>query len=507
VVQVVCSERPVIRSIAKQGIAGLFSPFGSPQNGCVMHSTALYRRDPQNVIGAIWIWTISLLFCTGSSALSQTLRFQSIQKNGQGAINLRLEVIPGKTYFLERSSTLTSWTQVSAKTAIGSSLEFDEPVASSAGAQFYRVAETSSASLERIPASDQFASARQLSGNFAVGGGSNVGASSEPGEPDHSWFDPGKTSVWWKWVAPASGRVSVSLIGTHFETFLAVYTGSSLADLQVAAKSRQISKLLGFDAKAGVTYHIAVAGHFDATGEIKLALQLTPTPAVATVPAIAAASIFLDETSNPNIPLRVIDVGADGLSWEDRDNGTADPVEFGGVINFTSANPGAAALTLASRRPTETNTIAYAFAFDSNSTGSYAYTIDGVPSGNGRFANFRDTRAGLAPPSLSRTVIQAIRTRTSIGTSGQRHLYTFGWAGDFHDSDGQEHASGSYTYSSSGANGVLKLSYTGPAEIAGDDHEVRLKFATSTHGTYTGSYRRNDGTVIEIDGDFVLEFR
>jgi len=52
----------------------------------------------------------------------------------------------------------------------------------------------------------------------------------------------------------------------------------------------------------------------------------------------------------------------------------------------------------------------------------------------------------------------------------------------------------------------VRVSYAEPAVLAGDSHEMRLKFVTSTHGTYSGEYRRNDGTVIEIEGEFVLEF-
>ena len=40
--------------------------------------------------------------------------------------------------------------------------------------------------------------------------GSNVGATKEPGEPDHAG-DPGGASVWYTWTAPADGVADVRL--------------------------------------------------------------------------------------------------------------------------------------------------------------------------------------------------------------------------------------------------------------------------------------------------------
>jgi hypothetical protein len=40
-------------------------------------------------------------------------------------------------------------------------------------------------------------------------------------EPDHDG-NPGGKSVWWTWVAPANGLVTVSTQGSTFDTVLAV---------------------------------------------------------------------------------------------------------------------------------------------------------------------------------------------------------------------------------------------------------------------------------------------
>jgi hypothetical protein len=445
---------------------------------------------------------MGLILCGARVQSAEPPRFQAIHVAANGDVSIRLEVTGGKTYRLETSSTLSSWTQLSTKTANNNLLEFAEPAAAAGSARFYRALEVNPGA---GPANDNFASAVELKGSLATARGSNTGATPEIGEQDHSWFDPGKTSVWWKWTAPASGRATVSLIGTHFGTLVAVYSGASVNNLNVIAKNRRFSRLISFDAKAGTSYALAVAGHFDATGDIQLGLQLIPTAPAFAAKAIAGASIFLDESSNPNIPLRVLDFAASGLSWTDRDNGSSDAIESGQVLDY-KANGAVSTLVLASHRQNETNTIDYIFAFDTATTGSYEYAIDGVPSGSGRFANFRDTRASLAPPSLHSTVLQTVRTKTSTGTSGQMHFFTFGWTGEFHDSDGQEHGSGTSVYSATGATATSKLSYTSPVELAGDAYDVQLKFVTATHGTYSSEYRRNDGAVIQIEGNFVLEF-
>jgi len=339
--------------------------------------------------GAAALLMIGLL---QNSLFAQSLRFESIKVDAPGRVSLRLAATAGKTYLLESSSTLNGWNQVASRTADQNVIEFVQPL--DAPARFFRALEIN---LEAVPGSDQFATAGELKGAVATGRATNTGASSEAGEPDHSWFDAGKNSVWWKWTAPGSGRATLSVIGSHFETLIAVYSGSAAGSLQTVAKNRRSSKLIGFDAKAGNTYHIAVAGHFSATGDIRLALQLNSSTTAAAPKSVVGCGIFFDETSNPNIPLRILDVNPDGLWWQDRDNGSSDAVDLGTVIGY-EANGAVGMLILAAHRASETNTIRYTFTFETESTGAYSYSIDGVPSESGRFANFRDARIALAPP-------------------------------------------------------------------------------------------------------------
>src|SRR5262250_2110229 len=52
-----------------------------------------------------------------------------------------------------------------------------------------------------VPINDNFANRIALTGSNIATNWSNVGATYEPGEPEHLFTFGGKT-VWWKWTAP-----------------------------------------------------------------------------------------------------------------------------------------------------------------------------------------------------------------------------------------------------------------------------------------------------------------
>ena len=114
------------------------------------------------------------------------------------------------------------------------------------------------------PANDDFAAAQVLSGPTGVTAGSNVDATQEEGEPDHAPQAPGH-SVWYRWTAPASGRVVFDTCdATETDTVLAVYTGPNVAALRRVVRSDDSCgdrSLVSFTAVAGRTYLIAVDGY------------------------------------------------------------------------------------------------------------------------------------------------------------------------------------------------------------------------------------------------------
>jgi len=120
------------------------------------------------------------------------------------------------------------------------------------------------------PPNDGFSFPRDIVGSSVSLSGLNGGATRESGEPDHLPVGGslGENSVWYRWTAPTTGRVSVNTCTSSFDTALAAYTGGTTFPslTQVAndddgcdapnGSGSQIS----FDAVAGTSYRIAVAG-------------------------------------------------------------------------------------------------------------------------------------------------------------------------------------------------------------------------------------------------------
>ena len=127
------------------------------------------------------------------------------------------------------------------------------------------------------PPNDHLAGATVLIGDTNFVTGFNAGATSEPGETNHAHAVAGK-SVWWTWQAPFTGSVSVSTVGSTFDTLLSVYTGSSFSNLQTVAENDDagsfgvVASSLVFRAFAGETFRIAVDGFNGATGIVRLAV-------------------------------------------------------------------------------------------------------------------------------------------------------------------------------------------------------------------------------------------
>ena len=123
------------------------------------------------------------------------------------------------------------------------------------------------------PANDAFVNASTLTGTNGSASGSTVGATEEPGEPDHAG-NPGGASIWFSWQAPMNGTFSFDTVGSGFDTLLGVYTGSSVANLTLVAGDDDIGggsfqSAVQFAASAGTTYQIAVDGYRDQEGNLE----------------------------------------------------------------------------------------------------------------------------------------------------------------------------------------------------------------------------------------------
>ena len=125
------------------------------------------------------------------------------------------------------------------------------------------------------PENDDFADAKAISGESGAVTGTSVDATSENGEPLLEFSSSATKTVWWKWVAPASGSVQFDTIGTSFDTVMGVYVGSSLAFLDVVAEDDDgggegYASSCVFDCVGGTTYYICVGGYGAEAGAVKL---------------------------------------------------------------------------------------------------------------------------------------------------------------------------------------------------------------------------------------------
>jgi hypothetical protein len=134
------------------------------------------------------------------------------------------------------------------------------------------------AALGSPPSNDYFVNAEAIDGRFGWVDGDTTGATKEPGEPNHAG-NPGGASVWYVWTAPTSGRATMSLCWSEFDTLLAVYTGDDVSALtEVAADNNGCSpqSRVTFAATAGTTYRIAIDGADGAMGYFELDWGLSP---------------------------------------------------------------------------------------------------------------------------------------------------------------------------------------------------------------------------------------
>ncbi|HEV2390904.1 MAG TPA: Calx-beta domain-containing protein [Verrucomicrobiae bacterium] len=140
------------------------------------------------------------------------------------------------------------------------------------------------------PANDNFGSAQVISGDFGTVTGSNVGATAEPGEPNHAGLKP-NASIWYVWTANNTGPVEFDTFNSTCDTVLAVYVGPTVGNATVGNLNQVVANddinttnpenanrhfhyndpyldnpYLGpsgvkFNAVRGTTYYIAVDGY------------------------------------------------------------------------------------------------------------------------------------------------------------------------------------------------------------------------------------------------------
>jgi F5/8 type C domain/PASTA domain len=135
------------------------------------------------------------------------------------------------------------------------------------------------------PANDDFVNAATLRGDQGSQAGATVEATAEAGEPNHAGHPP-YASVWYSWAPAVDGLATFDTCAASFDTRLAVYTGSALADLTEVASSDDsetcaadsLQSSVTFVAEEGVTYRIAIDVSSGETGTFTLRWKRAPLP-------------------------------------------------------------------------------------------------------------------------------------------------------------------------------------------------------------------------------------
>jgi hypothetical protein len=176
------------------------------------------------------------------------------------------------------------------------------------------------------PPNDNFANRITLTGTHLSNvTGSNVGATKEEGEPFHA-DEVGGKSIWWTWTAPSSGGLTLTTLGSSFDTILAVYTGTAVSNLTfVAGNDEDALNKFGYTSRvtcnvtAGMVYQIAIDGYDDDSGDIRMQLDLGslfPVPANDNFSNRIAITGSSTNVTGSNVGASFEAVGADFLDGE-----------------------------------------------------------------------------------------------------------------------------------------------------------------------------------------------
>jgi hypothetical protein len=131
------------------------------------------------------------------------------------------------------------------------------------------------------PENDLFADALVLDGPSGQVSGSTVGATKELGEPFHV-NNAGGASIWYRWVAPRGGLLTVYTFGSSFDTLLEAYSGDVFDALDSHdgnddADVGFLQSFIAFPVVSGTEYRIAVDGFNGRVGNVFLTWFLGST--------------------------------------------------------------------------------------------------------------------------------------------------------------------------------------------------------------------------------------
>lgn len=150
-----------------------------------------------------------------------------------------------------------------------------------------------SASIVLGNANDQFVNAVELTEPSGTTTSSNRFATAEPGEPAHH-FGP-FASMWFSYTPAHPGRLTITTVGSNYDTMLGVHTGDRVDALTTVATNDDaggaLTSMVQITVDAGVTHHIAVDGWNASRGAITMSWSFDPAAVPAEPTDVRAISI------------------------------------------------------------------------------------------------------------------------------------------------------------------------------------------------------------------------
>jgi hypothetical protein len=199
--------------------------------------------------------------------------------------------------------------------------------------------------LHAPPANDAFANPALLSGLSGSVTGTNLYATAEAGEPE-----PATRTVWYRWVAPESGHLTLNTAGSAIATTLSAWSGASLGSLTLLgtdSATPPAASRVTIPVVKNVAYRVSLDGQDGAQGALALAWSLA-VPTVAqtiTVPPVAdqpidADQVVLSATASSGLPVvfTLVSLSPPGLATLE-----GDVLAFGGkagVVTLRANQPG-----------------------------------------------------------------------------------------------------------------------------------------------------------------------
>jgi hypothetical protein len=145
------------------------------------------------------------------------------------------------------------------------------------------------------PFHDDFVNGALLVGDYVSVRTSTVGATRQPGEPNHA-VEPGTGgSVWWAWLANETATYRIDTLGSAIDTRLAVYEGTTMLSLRPVVSNDDdgefpTSRVL-LNATKGTIYVFAVEGKSAPGGLVVLNIAIPLTnDAFSTATAVSGPS-------------------------------------------------------------------------------------------------------------------------------------------------------------------------------------------------------------------------